>query len=154
MELLSLMKKFISFISIGIVPFLGGCSNYRVTQEDIGRSFVLNKPSFLVETKVTSLGIIPLRTYSNLCAVGTCPTCRSDFPGTAEEFNNNKESWQQGRGDKIGICQEKILGLIPKGTHYVIVDRYSGGFNFEPYELIRITEGPFAGKTTYHDSPS
>lgn len=143
------MKKLILFLFLGFMLIIEGCF-YSVNKSDIGTVFILNDTSFLVESRASYYGI-SLKTRYNLCAIAKCHWVVEKFP-TAEGFNNNKIYWQQVKKDKLGN-EERILGVVPQGTHYILLDRYSGTIDSEPYLLVRLTEGPFAGKTTYLNFP-
>jgi hypothetical protein len=63
----------------------------------------------------------------SLCTIKKCGTIQLDFPKTIKEYQENIGYWQQWHGG-MGY-REKIVSLIPHGTHYRILDRHSGTFN-------------------------
>ena len=122
-------------------------SHYRVEQKDIGTTiFKLEKPHFLVESKGFSFG-----DRLNLCSIPSCPTVMREFPRTEQEFYNRINYWQQWR-TVIGYS-ERVITIIPAETHYLVLKRYSSGFNRGPYEFIRLLDGPYTGKETYLEFP-
>ncbi len=142
------LKALLIMTILALVTSLTGCLSYRVTKQDMGHTvFMLKKPYFLSEIKMYYLWTIPLGKRYSLCPIGHCSTTMHEFPQNEKEYIGNIKHWQQ--WNTAGIGYERIPAIIRSGTHYIVLDRYSGTFNSEPYEFVRLLDGPYQDITTY-----
>jgi hypothetical protein len=136
-------KIFLVIALVGsIIVLLNGCAQsiYRVQESDVGKVFVLKQPYFLLEDKHA---ILPFHKFS-LCD-SRCPTILKNFPKSIAEYQANSGYWQQWGGG-MGFY-ERIVTIIPKGTHYRILSRHPSGFNIDGYETVRLLDGPVPNVT-------